>query len=187
MFLAVLSLLAASVAWHPFHTSVAEAQWTADGNTLQVSLRLTPADLDLALSEFHGRRVDLEREPDELQEQLLSEYLRDAIYLSSSLKDSKSTEVDVKKERRERFKWVGVQDEVRYVWVYFELKRMPVGTDVAADVWLTNRVMFEAEPTQINTLQLMRTDKPVAVRTTKSEPTKELQVVPSRPQEPKAS
>lgn len=181
MFFAVVTLLATTVAWHPFHTSVAEAQWTADGKTLQVSLRLTPADLDLALSEFHGRRVDLERETTESQQRLLSEYLRDAIYLSPSLDEAKNTASDVQKARRERFTWVGIQDEVRYVWVYFELQRTVMATDEQSDVWLTNRVMFEAEPTQINTLQLMRTEKPVAVRTTKSEPTKQLNVVPSQP------
>lgn len=156
---------------HPFHVSVAEAQWNEDRDRLQIALRLSPRDLDAALSRTTGRRVVLEKESDEKTEELLADYLRGRIYLSSSPKAAASNDADAVKERRRRFHWVGVEDEVRYVWVYFELER-PAG---AESVWLSNRVMFEIEPTQINTVQLLRTDPPIAVRTTRDNPTQLLE------------
>lgn len=156
---------------HPFHVSVAEAQWNNDRSRLQIALRLSPRDLDAVLSQASGRRVVLEKESDEKTKELLIAYLRDRVYLSSSQQDATTRDAEAVDQRRRRFHWVGVEDEVRYVWVYFELER-PVGSD---SVWLSNRVMFETEPTQINTLQLLRSDPPIAVRTTRDNPTQALE------------
>lgn len=155
---------------HPFHVSVAEAQWNSEGSRLKVALRLHPRDLDAALSETTGLRVVLEKESDEKAKELLVAYLRDRIFLSASAADASLGEPEDLAARRGRFHWVGLEQELRYVWVYFELQR-PATSEA---VWLTNRVIFEAEPTQINTLQLLRTDPPVAVRTTRSSDTERL-------------
>lgn len=168
MFAPAFVLLAVA---HPFHVSVAEAQWNEDRSRLQVSLRLSPRDLDAVLSQTTGKRVVLEKESDEKTKELLTNYLRDRIFLSASKENALIRDAEVVAERRQRFRWVGVEDEIRYVWVYFELERPPA----AKSVWLTHRVMFETEPTQINTLQLLRSDPPVAVRTTRSQPTELLQ------------
>lgn len=168
MFAPAFVLLAVA---HPFHVSVAESQWNEDRSRLQVALRLSPRDLDAVLSQTTGKRVVLEKESDEKTKELLTNYLRDRIFLSTSKESALIRDADVVAERRQRFRWVGVEDEIRYVWVYFELERPPA----AKSVWLTNRVMFETEPTQINTLQLLRSDPPVAVRTTRNQPTELLQ------------
>lgn len=164
------AVLLLSLLWHPFHVSVAEAQWNSDRSRLKVALRLHPRDLDAALSETHGRRIILEKESAESSEKLLTAYLSNSLFLSASPEQALDSGAKQVADRRGRFHWVGFEDEIRYVWVYFELER------VAADepVWLTNRVIFDAEPTQINTLQLLRTDPPIAVRTTRSNPTERL-------------
>lgn len=156
---------------HPFHISFAEAQWNETGNRLNVALRLDPRDLDAALSASTGRRIVLEKESEARAAELLTEYLRDAIFITGSAAEARATEKQAIAARHKRFHWVGFEHELRYVWVYFELERPPG----AESLWLTNRVMIEAEPTQINTLQLVRTDPPVAVRTTQAEPTQPLQ------------
>ena len=174
---------------HPFHVTYAEAQWNPDGSRLQVALRMSPMDLDNALSKASGRRVLLEKETSEAKRALVENYLRDAIYLASS-KEATSKELGQEKElqqqqRRKRFHWVGLEDEVRYTWVYFELE-VPAGeaisgeeSGVAAErkYWLHHRVFFETEETQINTLQLLKTDPAVAVRTSRQEPAKLLPVI----------
>ena len=172
-----LIVFAVSSLLHPFHISVAEAQWNEDGSRLQVALRLTPRDLDAAISGATGRPVVLERQSDERAAELIQQYVRENFYLSPTPEAAERDDAETHAARRKRFHWVGIEQEVRYTWVYFELER-PSGSGRAdandASVWLTNRVIFNAEPTQINTLQLMRTDPPVAVRTTAEEPTKEL-------------
>lgn len=168
MFAPALFLLTVA---HPFHVSVAEAQWNDDRSRLQVSLRLSPRDLDAVLSETTGRRVVLEKESDERTKKLLADYLRDRIFLSASEKNALAKDADAVTARQQRFHWVGVEHEIRYVWVYFELDR-PTEAD---SVWLTHRVMFETEPTQSNTMQLLRSDPPIAVRTTRDRPTQLLE------------
>jgi len=166
-------LLMASLVMHPFHISYAEAQWTADGTRLQVALRVSPQDLDNALSNVSGRRVLLEKESQEKKRELVEAYLRDVIFLADQKSAARTLDKAVLEKRRARFHWVGIEDELRYVWVYFELDA-PVG---AESVWLSNRVFFETERTQINTLQLMKTDPAVALRTTREEPVKKIPVI----------
>jgi hypothetical protein len=156
---------------HPFHVSVAEAQWNLAGQRLQVALRLSPRDLDAALSNVTGRRIVLEKESPEETKRLVEAYLRGVIYLADN-PHPPAASADTS-ELQDRFHWVGIQDEVRYVWVYFELQK-PEGAD---KLWLHNRVFFETERTQINTLQLMKTDPAIAVRTNIEQPSGPIPVV----------
>lgn len=166
-------LLLASLVVHPFHVSYAEAQWNSDGTRLQVALRVSPLDLDNALSNVSGRRVLLEKESKEKKRELVEAYLRDVIFLADQKAAGRSRDQAVLEKRRDRFRWVGLEDELRYVWVYFELE-IPADAD---SVWLSNRVFFETEQAQINTLQLMKTDPAVALRTTREEPVKKIPVI----------
>lgn len=168
-----LGLLLLSLLAHPFHVSYAEAQWNAEGDRLQVALRVSPLDLDNALSNVTGRRIRLEKESAEEKRKLVEAYLRDVIFLADGPTSLPTKNADVLDERRKRFHWVGLEDETRYVWVYFELATPSDGEFF----WLNNRVFFETEPTQINTLQLMKTDPAVALRTTREEPVKKIPVV----------
>lgn len=168
------TLLCLTLAWHPFHTSLAEAQWSPDGTKLQVALRLSPNDLEAALGKFKGRKVVLEKETQESRNAMIEEYLREVIYLSCSESAAKESDEAVQKNRAERFKWVGSEDEVRYIWVYFELTRDKQDTDEGNAIWLTHRGFFEVEPTQINTVQLVKTEEPFALRLTRSRPTQKL-------------
>ena len=40
---------------HPFHASIAEAEFNADSGKLEVALRLHPVDLEAVLREKHGK------------------------------------------------------------------------------------------------------------------------------------
>jgi hypothetical protein len=161
-------LLLLSLATHPYHVTIAEATWNEDRTRLQVALRMSPRDLDAALCNTTGRLIVLEKESPEATRELVETYLKRVIFLRDELEPEKLTEPKLAKTRGDRFHWVGIEDEIRYVWVYFELEK-------AADVqslWLTNRIFFETEPTQINTFQVLKTEPPIALRTTREEPGK---------------
>lgn len=168
---------------HPFHVSVAEAQWNEPLDRLQVALRLNPRDLEHCLGQTASKRVVLDGMSENDIRALIEPYLRDRIFLSNSpgsfggegrTEDRDTPEA--MQDRHERFHWLGCEQDVRYTWVYFELARPKV---IAEKLWLHNRVMFEVDATQINTLQLMRTTPPVAIRTTAQSPSGEIPVIAS--------
>lgn len=169
----ILTLLSAVTVAHPFHTSVAEAQWNEAGDRLQVSLRLSPRDLDYALSATSGRRVVLEKMPEEEAKPLLTAYLRDRIFLTANEQAATKAEPEQIKARQQRFHWVGLEQDVRYTWVYFELE-LP---SLPGGIWLTNRVMFEADKTQINTFQMVKEKPAISLQTTREQATKQLTIV----------
>lgn len=175
-----LGILLLSSLLHPFHITYAEAQWNAEGSRLQVALRMSPMDLDNALSNTTGRRILLEQESAESKQKLVEAYLRNVIYLTSDKETGKPTAEQLEKRHR-RFHWVGFEDELRYSWAYFELEVPAVKSEREVEpptfYWLTHRVFFETEETQINTLQLMKTEPPIAIRTTRQEPIKKIAVV----------
>ncbi len=168
----ILTLFSAVTVAHPFHTSVAEAQWNEAGDRLQVSLRLSPRDLDYALSATSGRRVVLEKMPEEEAKPLLTAYLRDRIFLTANEQAATKAEPEQIKARQQRFHYVGLEQDVRYTWVYFELE-LP---SLPGGIWLTNRVMFEADKTQINTFQMVKEKPAISLQTTREQATKQLTI-----------
>lgn len=163
---------------HPVHESLAEGQWNEDRTALQVSLRLSPRDLDEVLSKRQNRAIRLEKETPADTEKLLGDYLVDRFFLDSSPAADNLENPAASDARRKRFRWVGVEREVRFVWVYFEIEppisAAPQGVTEdegrTARWWLHNRVMFEIDARQINTFQLLRSNPPVSVRTTRERP-----------------
>lgn len=182
--LGLLSFVAACVIFpHPFHVSVAEAQWNESLDRLQVALRLNPRDLEHCLGQTTSKRVVLDGMSEKDVRALVEPYLRNRIFLSNSpgslggeVKAEDRDTPEAMKDRHERFHWIGCEQDVRYTWVYFELARPKV---IEKKLWLHNRVMFEVDATQINTLQLMRTKPPVAIRTTAQVPSGEIPVIAS--------
>ena len=169
---------------HPFHVSVAEAQWNESLDRLQVALRLNPRDLEYCLGQTTSKRVVLDGMSEEDVRALIEPYLRNRIFLSNSsasftaeFKGEDRDTPESMKDRHERFHWLGCEQDVRYTWVYFELARPK---DTLEKLWLHNSVMFEVDATQINTLQLMRTTPPVAIRTTTQKPVGEIPVIASQ-------
>jgi hypothetical protein len=164
------------VLWHPFHVSLAQAQWNEDGSRMQIALRLTPRDLDAALSKASGRRIVLEKASARRAEQLVGGYLRERIYFAEDRQQAENDRPQARQRRRDGFHWVGIEQEIRYTWVYFELD-CPRGVE---SVWLANRIFMEVEPTQINTFQLAKTSPVISLQTTREEPVKKLDLGSTR-------
>jgi len=175
---AALVMILMALLLHPVHESLAEGQWNADRTALQVSLRLAPRDLDEVLSKRQKRAIRLEKESPADTEKLLVDYLVDRFFLDSSTAAENLEDPAASDARRKRFRWVGVEREVRFVWVYFEIQP-PISAGPQGETeeegrtarwWLHNRVMFEIDARQINTFQLLRSNPPVSVRTTRERP-----------------
>ncbi|MEM7235467.1 MAG: DUF6702 family protein [Planctomycetota bacterium] len=135
--LASTLLLAASAAIaHPYHVTLAEAEFNVETGKLEVALRVTPEDFERALSHETGGPVDLEKTED-----IDATIFR---YLVESFRVRAAGGEDGK------IHWLGKEVELKWAWLYFEVD-LPGGL-LGAE--LTNELFFEQFARQLNTVQL---------------------------------
>lgn len=133
----VIGLLLAGTTWaHPFHVSLAEAEWNAESKKLEIALRLHPTDLEDALSQRAKQRISLETTED--VDSLIRDYLAEAFVVTDT-DDTPAT-----------LEWVGKEIEVTWAWVYFEIP-LQAGPD---GVTIRNAVFFELLEDQANLITL---------------------------------
>ncbi|MBN7796082.1 DUF6702 family protein [Parahaliea mediterranea] len=117
---------------HPWHTSFAELGWNDDGDTLEVSLRVLPEDLETALTWRRGETVVLADNPD-VRSQTLA-YLAERFLLHS--------------ESGEVFRpgrLLGMEIGHDAAWLYFT-----IAADTGLRLSLYNAVLMDVEGTQTN-------------------------------------
>ena len=134
-FLPIFALLLwASVMAHPAHVSMAEMEWDATSKIFEVSLKIAPDDLELALSQALGRRISLPGT------QQLDELLRDLLTARFTIRPETGKPLALH--------WIGHEISPRAVWLYFEFRPDP-GQN-AFD--LSNRLLLEVRAQQVNTV-----------------------------------
>lgn len=131
-------LLASAAAWHPVHTTMAEADWNAEAQTLEVALHLTPRDLETALTKHAGRPVRLDREED--LDPLITAWLKDRIRLVQEGEEPSIAEVT----------WIGKELLLRDVWLYFQFEKVTA----LEDRKLHNTLLQEVAEDYVATVQL---------------------------------
>lgn len=93
---------------HPLHTTYSEMEWNPESRRFEVALQLPGFVIDEELSLIHRRRINVETADD--AEKLVEEYVRSRFKVTTdSLPDC-------------RLHWVGMEVELRDVWVYFEVE-----------------------------------------------------------------
>lgn len=127
---------------HPYHVSLAEAHHRAARGRLEVSLRMTPEDLDAELARRLGHTVDLSTQPFDAAsepDRELARLLRDDFVLAGP--DGLRYGVHL----------VGREVDVEHAWIYFELAAPP--TLDGLTLWVS--VLFELEARMENTVNLV--------------------------------
>lgn len=130
---------------HPYHVSIATAHHRPEEGRLEVSLRLTPEDLDAELERRLGRPIDLDAapfDPDSEVDRELSRMLRDDFRVTGA------------EGIRYGVHLVGREVELEHAWVYFEVA-VPPKLD---GLTLLVRLLFELEASQENTVNLVDAD-----------------------------
>jgi hypothetical protein len=99
---------APGLASHPLHTTYSEMEWNPESRRFEVALQLPGFVIDEELSLIHRRRINVETAAD--AEKLVEEYVRSRFKVTTdSLQEC-------------RLHWVGMEVELRDVWVYFEVE-----------------------------------------------------------------
>ena len=122
---------------HPFHVTIAEAEWNPKTSSLEVSMRVNPIDVERVLRERLKRSVELS-ESDEAAEKAVFAYLQERLVLSSGPKT------------KWKPKWVGMEVKINRAWLYFEYP-MP---QPPRSLRVEHRLFHELEDDQVNTLLL---------------------------------
>ena len=144
--LALAAFWASSLAEaHPFHSSRAEVDYRAECRCLEVALAVVPEELEAALGRIAGKRVPLESPETEAA---IVEYLKTRFVVTPA--GSPGAEPLP-------IEWVGREVSHREAWLYFKV------TGVGGDFDLIDRVLFEAEPSQVNHVLLRGIGEPRAL------------------------
>ncbi|MDZ4781633.1 MAG: DUF6702 family protein [Planctomycetia bacterium] len=150
----LVTTVANSAVAHPFHTSVAEAEWNSETKRLEVALRVAADDLETALNAQSETRIRLD-ESDSTDEAIQA-------YLKETFVIRREAKVDPLE-----LKWSGKEITPKAVWLYFEIE----SPDGVEGYELTNRVLLETEETQINTLAIKLNGRKVSLRCDRKKPT----------------
>ena len=127
----------APVAAHPYHTTLAEADWNGETNRLEIALRLLPEDFERALSARDRGSKPPADDPGALDDRIVAWLSQDFRVIPN---DGEPAPIE----------WVGKEISIEYVWLYFEIP-LPGGLD---GVTFEHRLLLDLEPEQVNTLLL---------------------------------
>jgi hypothetical protein len=156
LLLSACLLLAAGARAHPFHASHGELEWSRDGRSLDVALKLIPEDLEEVLAQHGGKtfRLSDNEETHHLVERYLQQHFE--------LLDGQSVAP---------LRLLGMQLEPREVWLYFSCLRAPV-----PGLRLRHTVLMDLIPRQHNHLRALWTPGAASLLFTAGEPEQELPV-----------
>lgn len=148
-----LGLLPRATWAHPVHSSSAVAD--IRGRRLEVTLSVTPEDLQEALRRRTKRRLDIDRDPK--VEALSKAYARERFVLRGP-------------EGAVPMTWVGIEVEAEVARLYFEFA-LPKSLQ---GVRLHDAVFFEIAPAQINRVLVRRGDTSRTLRFRATDPARDL-------------
>ena len=159
---------------HPFHISLAEVEYNAASQRLEVSLKLHASDLERALQRARGRKVDIEAEDIGKE---VEAYLDGHFYLVTSdalarREEDSSLEAGEDPIARSKSRWVGKELQATWIWLYFELE-LPAGADsqeAFGDYALVNTVLLDLIEDQINTVTVRSGVRRHALKMTRKSP-----------------
>lgn len=130
---------------HPFHTSLTEIEYNTDDHVLEVAVKLTPVDLEEALSAYSGRTIVIDGTDE--GDAVIHEYLQYRLRFYSARPAPQGV------ARPLPLQWVGRQLGVNAVWVFLTV---PVSE---LRLRMDNRLLTEIYPQQVNTISILRNGK----------------------------
>jgi len=163
---------------HPFHVCIGQMRHNVQSGTWEVSLRMHPRDLELALSDLNKESVTRESENfptaavDFLENQFflvsLSETLstKEIAEQVSGLAPMRSLErkstprsdtegnPSLPMGNRSTLQWVGMESERGWLWIHLELTP-PVARGAESKMYLAHRIFLDRIELQENTVAIL--------------------------------
>jgi hypothetical protein len=163
---------------HPFHVCIGQMRHNAQSGTWEVSLRMHPRDLELALSDLHQESVTRESENfskaalDFLENQFFLISLSDTLSTKeiaeqiSGLEPMRSLErkstpsshtegnPSLPMGKRSTLQWVGMESERGWLWIHLELTP-PAASGAGSKMYLAHRIFLDRIEMQENTVAIL--------------------------------
>jgi hypothetical protein len=131
-----LSLGTRTLEAHPFHVSIADAEWNAEHGRLEVALQVHPEDLEAALRQRTTRPVELEKTAG--VDKLVEEFIREVFRVTGP--DQKPCPI----------LWVGQETTPKETWIYFEIPAKKSGEGLV----IANTLFFDQFADQVNLVNI---------------------------------
>ena len=152
----------ASRANHPFHVCIGQMQWNPSNGRWEVSLRMHPRDLELALSDLNRKNISRE---DPQFPKFAVEYLSNQFFLMRS-PDSQDLKViaerisqadpNRKLDQRSSLEWVGMENERGWLWIHLEMTP-PQADPAPGPLYLVHRIFLDRIEAQENSVAILHT------------------------------
>lgn len=137
---------------HKYHVSIAEMELNRETKSLEVGLKLTPEDLEKALSQRIQKRVQLGRT--DSVDSLITGYLVDSFRVAPP--GGEDLEL----------RWVGKEVTHKEAWLFFELP----WEGQLQGLTVSNTILFEVAPNQVNTVNIKNGPARMSLSFTKTTP-----------------
>lgn len=128
---------------HPLHLSVVDIHHNTENRSLEITQRLFADDLEDALRQFTGGKVDVLNPPDpDHLKKIIGDYVRQNfdLYLN---------------DKAAKLNYLGYEREEDAIWVYLEVPKVPDFRSIE----VTNTVFFEMFDDQTNLINIKKDGK----------------------------
>lgn len=160
---------------HPFHVCIGQMEWN-DSDRWEVALRVHPQDLERELSKVVGKSISIE---DDSFPELVTDFLNGQFFivrfpadLSRQELDERLSEMSKETQRkadinakvdaaegttlqdpiRSYLKWVGIESERGWIWIYLELFPPRSESATGSRDWLVHQLFLETVERQENSV-----------------------------------
>ncbi len=142
-------MMFASMIVHPMAVSLAEIEYNATTESLEVALRCYPEALDRAIKKF--RRETKEVSEDSSEQEWMTAYLEANVRLwEAPPPGARSTPMP-----KVRYRWVGQEEERGAVWLFFEIP----WKGSMDRLMVRSTIPFDIFPEQLNTVIISKGDR----------------------------
>ena len=152
---------AALGAVHPSHVSLTEIEFNTKSSAFEVSLCVSPEDLEKVINKLEGSSTAL---TDETVAKLFPKYLKtNFVVRAKSAQETEPLSI----------RWVGAEIGLKKCWIYFELK-----VENEVNKWkIENNIFFELNDDQVNHFKIKNAEKQIVWnRCSPQTPTLEFQI-----------
>lgn len=159
---------------HPFHLCVGQMTWNTESERWEVSLRLHPQDLELAMNREAslatpslGQKFSVEDSDFPANATLYINqhlFLRRTAFITTlneltailqseanEVSKADATEKSHPDVNRSQLKWIGMEQEKGWLWIHMEMES-PVWNAEKEKLWMINELLLDHVPRQENTM-----------------------------------
>jgi len=138
LLLVSICLFQGAVAIHEFYVSLTELRYNPESSRMEVSVRIFPDDLDLALLELHGlaTHLDTSLEPS-VADSLIAQYIQHHFRVEAD-------------GEQVSFRYLGKEPEADAIWCYLESEQLPKPRILK----VRNTILTEQFGDQVNIVQV---------------------------------